>query len=409
MRDIKTSARKLAIPFAAVSLISAALLAAPTAAHAGTDTFGLLTDTHVRSQGDGGGLTTNADTVNAIRWANSLSNLKAIVVAGDLTDRGTPRDVSKFQQLWDAQGVSVPRIVVMGNHDSNNGGSWGSSPDVCTRAFQRLTGGKFTTYQQFENANIMTIGGKYTWYQDRVFTDGMIREINNRLRETARAGKWSIVICHYPYSNNYPNRRKLMGVLRSYPNVIYVSGHRHFYAASQWCQSVKPSYDRTPYAREGIIQSKTYNMISIGLDSVSRSSSYLNSPNQSIASALSVDSNKVAYLHRQNIYGGNGGDWTITPTTGSITIQNAAKAKGNSRPVFTYCVTFSDGKVHNGVQSGGTFTLAAGESKKFESVAGVLMRVYCTNAPSGYAHCRGVVKEITNTSQTVKMVHKRTK
>ena len=106
---------------AALVTLSAALTL-PANAFADSETFGLLTDTHVRSQGDNATTTTNADTNTAIKWVKQLPNLKAIVIAGDVTDQGTPQDVSYFKKLWDKQKIKVPRILAMGNHDSNGAG-----------------------------------------------------------------------------------------------------------------------------------------------------------------------------------------------------------------------------------------------------------------------------------------------
>ena len=393
---------------AALVTLSAALTL-PANAFADSETFGLLTDTHVRSQGDNATTTTNADTNTAIKWVKQLPNLKAIVIAGDVTDQGTPQDVSYFKKLWDKQKIKVPRILAMGNHDSNNGGIWGTSPNKCTKAFQTMTGGNFTTYKKFKNANIITIGGKYTTDHNKIFTDAMVRELNSRLLETVREGKWALVVCHYPYTNSFPNRNKVISVIRSYPNVIYASGHRHHYASSQWCQRVSPSVADTTFGREGADKDKKYSFISIGLDSVSRNQNrngVWKSLGQSVASSLTVNSDHSAVLHRQNTRTGATREWTLKPATGTITVKSQAKTyKGTPAPAFTYCIRFSDNNPHGGIQSGGTFMLSAGASRSFDMPAGVLASIYCVSAPSGYAHSPATSKEATNKKSTLVMKH----
>jgi len=69
-----------------------------------------------------------------------------------------------------------------------------------------------------------------------------------------------------------------------------------------------------------------------------------------------------------------------------------ASSKCPKGGVFRYRITFSDGKTYGKVQSGGTFTLKVGHTKKFSNIpAGILVTVEQVSAPKGWSkaktHC----------------------
>ena len=103
-------------------MVAAGIMAGTTAlpmTALAADTFGVVSDTHARAEGDNYDVTTNADTARAFNWVKQRSNLKGVIIAGDLGDRGTVADFGMFNSLWNNSGIRVPRVIVMGNHDSS--------------------------------------------------------------------------------------------------------------------------------------------------------------------------------------------------------------------------------------------------------------------------------------------------
>ena len=69
-----------------------------------------------------------------------------------------------------------------------------------------------------------------------------------------------------------------------------------------------------------------------------------------------------------------------------------------------YRVTFSDGKAHGGVKSGGVFSLKVGQTKTFSNItAGVLVTVEQVGAPSGFSSAPRASVEVSDKPQTVIM------
>ena len=407
---------KRIVTFAAMATILAIICLAigTSIAEAKTETFGVISDTHARGEGDNWDVTTNADTVRALNWVKNRSNLVGVIHAGDIGDRGVPGDFNMFLSLWRNSGLRVPYIAVMGNHDYNNGGSWdGLSAAYCEDNFKRIINhGVLNSYSEFANANIMTLGGAYTQSGSRLYTDSQLKQLNKRLRKTARSGKWAIVVCHYPYYTSYKNSRKLAGILRAYPNVIYISGHRHYYSNSQhFYKNATPSATTTSYKRTGIdVKKKKYSFLFIGQDSVSRNhddgSGVWRSSGQSVASTLTIDGKgKVTYLYKNLAFGGTK-SWSKAKTFGSIVVKCKATTNGSTLKSMKYQITFSDGKTYGGVKSGGTFSLALNKSKTFSNIpAGVLVKITPKTSASGWNKPAAQSLEVTNKKRTATFSH----
>ena len=409
--------KEILIPSSVAIILISALAMFSTNAYATTETFVLLADTHVQQQGDGGGVTNNADCRRAFNWAKKQKNLKAVVVAGDMTDRGYAMEYNLYKSLWNQANIKATRIQCIGNHDTNGGAMWDSSYNISAginNFKNKLNGGNLTTYNEFKMANIMTIGGGYTKSKNQIYTTSMLQTLNKRLTKTAHQGKWAIVVCHYPYFWSAPNQKKLMGILRSFPNVIYVSGHVHTQSASRRFQTATPGYTKSTYKRDGITVSKTaYNFKSISLSSVTRNHDaggyWTSSGWSSYGNVMQIKDGKIT-IKRRNLSSGKWTNtWTLNKHTGTVNIKSkssTSKASGK----MTYKVTFSDGKKHGGVANGSTFTLQTGKTKKISGIpSGVLVTVYTSKVPSNWSKASTTKVEATRGSSTVTMSHKYTK
>ena len=394
-----------------------ALAAIPAQAFAAPTTFAVLTDPHVRAQGDDGEVTNNADALRAFKWASNVSGLNAVIVAGDLTDRGYSSEFVLYNSLWNQTNLSAPRIQCIGNHDTNHGGAFsGLSVGACASNFKSINKGKITDFQQFEHANVMTIGGPYRSGGSGVYTKSMLKTLNKNLKKTIRQGKMAIVVSHYPYTTRFSNSDRLLSILKSYPNVIYISGHVHYYSSKKWMKKVTPkavakiTKKKTPYKRAGIKAKKiAYTFKSLGVDSVARNHSiggYWQSAGQSIGGKLSVgDSGNIVYK-RYNMRSGKClKTWKMKQLKGSITVKSISNTKGK-KGTISYKITFSDGKTYGGVKSGTTFKLATGKTKKFSRIpAGVLVTVQGVGGDPGWSKTKAAKIEVTKKNRNVVLTH----
>ena len=71
---------------------------------------------------------------------------------------------------------------------------------------------------------------------------------------------------------------------------------------------------------------------------------------------------------------------------------------------FTYKITFSDGGTYSGIESGATFSLKIGESRKFSGIpAGVLVKVRAIDSAPGWSKPKTRVLEVGTAPQTMKL------
>lgn len=372
-------------------------------AHAVTEDYLLLADTHL-------GLPYTPayqDTQNALYWGSDLPFLKAVLVAGDLTDRGAAEAYSEYEYLCDSILPGVTRIQALGDHDTGKNGIYLNQDKSLTikkgyKNFKQINGGAVTTYTEFEHANVMTIGSIFaTGYKP--LSTSMLKTLNARLQATARQGKVAIVMCHYTHTSSVLNMRKqLWSILRAYPNVIYVAGHRHTFAKKRWCMTAKPTCPVTPYAREGIEKMPRYSFKSVGVNACSA----YRGGGTSSADTLRIDDNGAIVLEKWNLTNGSlDKRWSFKQLKSSVTLKAAAPAgKYSSSTQMTYRVTFSDGKTYGGVPSGGTVTLGVEGAKVFTNIpAGVLVTANLVSAPQGWAQVSAPPIEAAAASRTLEV------
>ena len=372
-------------------------------AYAATESFFFLADTHFgQPLQDSYG-----DARKALLRAAELKNLKAVCVAGDITDRGDAISYSEWEYLCDSIVGDAARIQVLGDHDTGKYGIYSDGFPHLTvanglRNFKELNGGRLTTYHEFDNVGIMTLGG-VSAKGHSVITGSMLKQLNARLLKTVRKGKVAVVVCHYAYDSGSLNmRKKLMGVLRSYPNVMFVSGHRHAYSSKAQCCLVKPSSSTTPYVRAGFKKSTKYPFRSIGVNACSR----YRSGGDSFADSLHVTDGGAMTLRKWNTTKGRvERTWKFKQARSSVTIRSAASSASHSQSAtFTYRVYFSDGGTYGGVKSGSAFSLKAGKAKKFSNIpAGVLVKIKAIGAAPGWSKPSTQALEMGTSSQVMRM------
>ena len=367
--------RHISLAVALCALCILAALANPPRAYAEAEDFVLLADTHLGQPFQD----SYGDAERALRWAARFKDLKAVCHAGDITDRGSADSYGEWVHLCDSIVGNATRIQALGNHDTGNDGTYTDGyPELTVenglQHFKEINSGKLTTFSEFDNVNVITLGGVLADGYS-VITESMLRQLNTRLLKTTREGKVAVVVCHYAYDSGGLNmRKKLRGILRSYPNVIYVSGHRHVFSASQQCEMVAPTCITTPYKRAGFRRSTKYPFRSIGVNACSsyRSGSY------TYADSLHVTGEGIMTLRKWNITNNHvDRTWKFTQTRSSVTLRTISYSTDYPQSsAIAYKVTFSDGGMYGGVKSGSTFSLKMGEPKRFSGIpAGVLMKV----------------------------------
>ena len=375
-------------------------------AFAKTETFALLADTHLGLPGN----PVYNDVEKALLWAANQPKLCAVCDTGDVTDRGDAVAFSEWEFLCDSITGKVARIQALGDHDTGKNGEYLSVDRTLTvanglRHFKEVNGGTVMSFRTFSNANVITFGGVRA-SGSPVVTESMLAQLNRRLLKTVRQGKIAIVICHYPYNSAVLNMHaQLMGVLRSFPNVIYVSGHRHRYAASQQCRIVQPAYSKTRYSRTGADRSHVYPFVSVGVDACStyRGGGTIH------ADSLSVFDSGAIRLKKWNVSTNRmDATWLLRQTRSSVSVRcvgrSSTGASKASTSAFRFRITFSDGGTYSGVKSGSTFSLKAGARKQFTNIpAGVLVKVETVKVPRGWSKPPARAVEVTDSTRTLTM------
>lgn len=387
--------------------VVALLMVVVPPAQAEPESIGLLADTHFGYPGS----PWRTDTKAALRWELLDSNLKGIAVAGDVTDRGAADSYKDWVDTYTLvvktqQHRNVKRIQAMGDHDTGKNGIYYWVDNTLTVwngrcNFVNINGGAETSFTQFSKANVITFGGIRASGFTPVTKDGL-KELDDRLRTTARQGKVAIVVCHYPHDSGVLNMRAdLLGILRSYPNVIWVSGHTHNYAWSKQFRTVTPSCNTTPYSRAGFNKNTKYAFHGIGVNAVNTCRS---SDGNVYADLLTIYDDGTVSAKKQNVTK-NRTDrtWSFKQSRSSITVK--AAGTGTSYPksaTFTFKVTFSDGKSHGGIKSGGTFGLRVGSSRTFPDIpSGVLVTVKMMKGPDGWSTGASQALEVTQSPRSM--------
>ncbi len=199
-------------------------------------TFIDITDTHIRN---GKGLNQLGDTVTDINDERDFPLPAFVVVTGDLTDNGTPTDLSAVKTTLD--GLSVPYYPVIGNHDvlSESGNEQGH--------FWANTFGKDKFTYNWTNGNFlflaMDVEAPYGGYGGNLNSDAHKSWLQNTLDRNPN--KTVFLFSHYAlnasrdrggaelYWQGEANSSPVRAILESHGKVVAeIAGHNHLFGGS---------------------------------------------------------------------------------------------------------------------------------------------------------------------------------
>lgn len=384
---------------ALLALPSAAAAAAPQAAYADSETYVLITDTHI-----GAGKSAEEDTASAFAYAKEQENLAAVINCGDITDVGGEQEYERYRGLWRESGLKVPRIQVMGNHDNATGGykKWlekagygdrGYTAQTGIELFEKiLNGGRLNTVTRFKNADVITVGGGVI-KKDGVYSDEMVYELNAELLSAVRAGKMAIVVTHYApwhgvdakFKRIPTNQDKILGVCQSYPNVVYACGHEHVfedetehYVGQHYSEYTAPNATGSTLPRVGAdVSAVEYPLNLLCLNSISRIHGFRGAdPDPERTShvyTLEIDDDGNAVFSTYNQTTGKS-EKTASFTQRVSSVSIAAKVPEGRAESVSARISFSDGKSYGGIQSGDVVEMDIGQDLVIDGIpAGVLV------------------------------------
>ena len=149
------------LAFAAIALCFGLAVLPSGLAFAESETYVLLADTHLGLPNG----TPSGETESALAWASTIKDLKAVAIAGDVTDRGGKAAYDEWELLFNnAIKNGARRIQALGDHDTGLDGEYLEHDPALTvkgglANFLKTNGGAVTSFNTFEHANIITIGG----------------------------------------------------------------------------------------------------------------------------------------------------------------------------------------------------------------------------------------------------------
>ena len=411
-----------------------ASLAAPQAAFADNaaspvkETFALISDTHI-----GAGTTVESDFKLALKNAKKMSNLVAVINAGDVTNVGGEKEYKRYLSLWKESKISAAMIQVVGNHDNAAGGyqKWltkrgykGYTKDTGVNLFKKiLNNGQVNTVTEFNNANVIAFG-QGEKQSGGVYPDATVSWLEKQVRAAQRAGKMAIVVTHYApwhgtddqFKRIPKNLDRIVSICQSYPNVIYVCGHEHQYEQDKVHFKAHYTYEthkeaaKFHYKRTGInTSSSKYPIHLLCLNSTSR-----------VKGVDSTTPYKGRYVWLYGLTVGDDGNISFVQhnlskntkkTTKFTQMKSDVKVKvsntGTTEPVRIK-IRFSDKKAHDGVKDGAVVKLTPSKTLTIRSIpAGVLVGAkalddcYAKDKPEGFTYA-----EAGKSARTITVAYK---
>lgn len=174
--------------------------------------FVLLTDIHVTS-----GNKREAALQTIVEEINR-SGVPFVVVSGDLTNRGSDRELKNVKDILD--GLGMPYYAIPGNHELN----WSESAG---KTFVDLWGNDRFVFRRDSMLFIGFSCGPYMKMGDGHVKREDVLWLDRTLQEEAKPGMRVYVFQHYPLSDGLSNWREVTDVLRKYPVVASFCGHGH--------------------------------------------------------------------------------------------------------------------------------------------------------------------------------------
>ena len=175
--------------------------------------FAWLTDTHVSP-----GAESEALLRTAVEEIAGMDDLAAVILSGDLTNRGGTEELECCFELL--KGLGKPLLAIPGNHETN----WSDSG---CRAFPRLFGGDRFVWRYNDLLLIGVASGPWLEMGDGYVRRGDILWLDETLRREVRPGDRVIFVCHYPLDQDLSNSGEILSILRNYPAVLTLAGHYH--------------------------------------------------------------------------------------------------------------------------------------------------------------------------------------
>ena len=379
----------------------------PSTAHAESECFAMITDTHI-----GVSPSTSADLKKALRYIKPQKNLAAVVHCGDVTDVGGEAEYAKYARIWRKSRIKAAAVYTFGNHDNaakgyqnwlHRAGYYGYDKTTGASLFRRyLNGGRpLNTVTKFKTANVIAIGG-YVGQRGGVYPWQSVRWLDRQLKATVRAGKVAIVATHYApwhglddaFRQRPANQMAIYGVCQSYPNVVFACGHEHRFEQdpthfrSHYSYGTYAEAARTPFRRTGIdTQSVRYKVHLLCLNAVSRVRGCVRgriAPERSSwAYLLKVTgSGRITFAERNLTARRTERKTAFEQETSSALITLSGLPAGEEAAVK---VRFSDGGSHGGIASGETVRLKAGKGLRITGIPqGVLVVARVKKVPAGY-------------------------
>ena len=175
--------------------------------------FAWLTDTHVSP-----GVASEDLLRHALSEIAEMDDLAAVIVSGDLTNRGGAEELECCYELL--KGVDKPLLVIPGNHETN----WSDSG---CRAFPRLFGDDRFIWRYNDLLLIGVASGPWLEMGDGYVRRGDILWLEETLRREVKPGDRVIFVCHYPLDHDLSNSGEILSILHNYPVVLTLAGHYH--------------------------------------------------------------------------------------------------------------------------------------------------------------------------------------
>ncbi|MDR1440117.1 MAG: metallophosphoesterase, partial [Clostridiales bacterium] len=194
--------------------------------------FGVVSDTHVTQTN----YTTQARTTQAFQFYSDLG-VDAVVVAGDLTDNGSPGELGAWKNAMDAgKSDSVKLIASMGNHENNNWGNFENATGNRANDVQIVNGYYFITLSPglgsvdeetgratglFGAQSTSAYGYAVDWLEEKLAE-----------AEAASPDKPIFVFFHHPIRYTFYVSHEWYGsgldnVFKGHPRAVTFAGHIH--------------------------------------------------------------------------------------------------------------------------------------------------------------------------------------
>lgn len=173
--------------------------------------FALIADTHI------GNPNNDEDLQRTVNDINKIHDIEFVIVAGDVTEFGSDKEITIAKNLLDQ--LNVPTYVIPGNHDSN----WSESG---TNSFLKIFG---TETFGFEH-NGYKFFGLPSGPNMRMSPGQIPREGITWLTEQLKQSSTEtpiVFVNHYPMNDDLNNWFEVMDALKPYNVKLMLCGHGH--------------------------------------------------------------------------------------------------------------------------------------------------------------------------------------